>query len=143
MSNSDQDGIPELPCLVAGEEMGGELLDVHYPYNGELAGRVRMVDGEGLECALNRARQVKMSRWERHEVLMKAREILSGRAEEFANLIRSESGLCMRETRYEVGRTRDVLQFAAWRPCVMMDRCSHVTYLRRGKRVRFLPCVNP
>jgi len=113
MSNSDQDGVPELPCLVAGEEMGGELLDVHYPYNGELAGRVRMVDGEGLECALNRTRQVKMSRWERHEVLMKAREILSGRAEEFANLIRSESGLCMRETRYEVGRTRDVLQFAA------------------------------
>ena len=113
MSNSDQDGVPELPCLVAGEEMGGELLDVHYPYNGELAGRVRMVDGGGLECALNRARQVKMSRWERHEVLMKAREILSGRAEEFANLIRSESGLCMRETRYEVGRTRDVLQFAA------------------------------
>ena len=113
MSNSDQDGVPELPCLVAGEEMGGELLDVHYPYNGELAGRVRMVDGGGLECALNRARQVKMSRWERHEVLMKAREILSGRAEEFANLIRSESGLCMRETRYEVGRTQDVLQFAA------------------------------
>ena len=113
MSNSDQDGVPELPCLVAGEEMGGELLDVHYPYNGELAGRVRMVDGEGLECALNRARQVKMSRWERHEVLMKARETLSGRAEEFANLIRSESGLCMRETRYEVGRTQDVLQFAA------------------------------
>ncbi len=113
MSNSDQDGVPELPCLVAGEEMGGELLDVHYPYNGELAGRVRMVDGEGLECALNHTRQVKMSRWERHEVLMKAREILSGRAEEFANLIRSESGLCMRETRYEVGRTQDVLQFAA------------------------------
>ena len=113
MSNSDQDGVPELPCLVAGEEMGGELLDVHYPYNGELAGRVRMVDGGGLECALNGARQVKMSRWERHEVLMKAREILSGRAEEFANLIRSESGLCMRETRYEVGRTQDVLQFAA------------------------------
>ncbi len=113
MSNSDQDGVPELPCLVAGEEMGGELLDVHYPYNGGLAGRVRMVDGEGLECALNRTKQVKMSRWERHEVLMKARDILSGRAEEFANLIRSESGLCMRETRYEVGRTQDVLQFAA------------------------------
>ena len=113
MSNSDQDGLLELPCLVAGEEMGGELLDVHYPYNGELAGRVRMVDREGLECALTRTKQVKMSRWERHEVLMKAREILSGRAEEFANLIRSESGLCMRETRYEVGRTQDVLQFAA------------------------------
>jgi aldehyde dehydrogenase (NAD+) len=38
---------------------------------------------------------------------------LSGRAEEFAQLIRSETGLCMRETRYEVGRTQDVLQFAA------------------------------
>ena len=39
--------------------------------------------------------------------------MLSERAEEFAQLIRSESGLCMRETHYEVGRSQDVLQFAA------------------------------
>ena len=113
MSKPEQDGILELPCYVAGEEVGSELLDVTYPYNGNLAGRVRMVDGSGLEQALSATRQVDMTRWQRHEVLMKARELLSGRAEEFAHLIRSESGLCMRETRYEVGRTQDVLQFAA------------------------------
>ena len=43
----------------------------------------------------------------------KARALLADRSEEFAQLIRSESGLCMRETRYEVGRAQDVLQFAA------------------------------
>ena len=113
MSTTELTGIPELSCHVAGEEVGSELLDVIYPYSGELAGRVRMVDGSGLDRALSATRQVDMTRWQRHEVLMKARELLSGRAEEFAHLIRSESGLCMRETRYEVGRTQDVLQFAA------------------------------
>ena len=44
---------------------------------------------------------------------MKAKELLSASSNEFSNLIRRESGLCMRETRYEVGRTQDVLQFAA------------------------------
>src|SRR5262249_38735962 len=38
---------------------------------------------------------------------------LAHRAEEFADLIRRESGLCLRETRYEVGRAQDVLLFAA------------------------------
>ena len=113
MSATDQTEILELPCYVAGEEVGSEPLEVIYPYNGELAGRVRMVDGSGLERALAATGPVDMTRWQRHEVLMKARELLSGRAEEFAHLIRMESGLCMRETRYEVGRTQDVLQFAA------------------------------
>ena len=113
MNATDQTEILELPCYVAGEEVGSEPLEVIYPYNGELAGRVRMVDGSGLERALAATGPVDMTRWQRHEVLMKARELLSGRAEEFAHLIRMESGLCMRETRYEVGRTQDVLQFAA------------------------------
>ena len=38
---------------------------------------------------------------------------MAERAEQFAHLIRLESGLCMRETRYEVGRAGDVLRFAA------------------------------
>jgi putative phosphonoacetaldehyde dehydrogenase len=105
--------ILELPSYVAGEAVGGELLDVIYPYTGEVAGRVRQVDGAGLERALTATQPVEMTRWQRHEILTNARGLLSGRAEEFAQLIRSETGLCMRETRYEVGRTQDVLQFAA------------------------------
>jgi aldehyde dehydrogenase (NAD+) len=105
--------ILELPSYIAGEAVGGELLDVIYPYTGEVAGRVRQVDGAGLERALTATQPVEMTRWQRHEILTNARGLLSGRAEEFAQLIRSETGLCIRETRYEVGRTQDVLQFAA------------------------------
>ncbi|MBO35362.1 MAG: phosphonoacetaldehyde dehydrogenase [Verrucomicrobiales bacterium] len=105
--------ILELPSCIAGEAAGDELLDVIYPYNGEVTGRVRQVDGAGLEHALAATKPVELSRWARHEILTKARALLSERAEEFAQLIRSESGLCMRETHYEVGRSQDVLQFAA------------------------------
>ena len=107
----------ELPCYVGGKAVGGEPLDVLYPYNGEMAGRVRMIDREGLELALSETKPVEMSRWERHEVLNNARTLLAERAEEYAQLIRSESGLCMRETRYEVGRAQDVLQFSAMEAC--------------------------
>ncbi len=113
MSRAEQTEVLELPCYVAGKEIGNEPLDVLYPYTGEITGRVRQVDRAGLEQALTVTKPVEMSRWERHEVLSKARALLADRAEEFAQLIRSESGLCMRETRYEVGRAQDVLQFAA------------------------------
>ena len=72
---------------------------MHYPYTGEVIGRVRQVDRSDLEKAFDSTKPVEMSRWERHEVLSKARALLADRAEEFAQLIRSESGLCMRETR--------------------------------------------
>ena len=113
MSEAEQTEVLELPCYVAGREMGSELFDVHYPYTGEVIGRVRQVDHSDLEKALDSTKPVEMSRWDRHDVLNKARTLLDERSEEFAQLIRSESGLCMRETRYEVGRAQDVLQFAA------------------------------
>ncbi len=113
MNETEQTKILELPCYIAGEAVGGELLDVIYPYTGKVAGRVRQVDGAGLERALTATQPVELTRWARHEILINARGLLSDRAEEFAQLIRSETGLCMRETRYEVGRTQDVLQFAA------------------------------
>ena len=113
MSVTEQTEILELPSYVAGEAAGGDLLDVLYPYTGEVAGRVRQVDGAELERALTATLPVELTRWAGHEILTKARSLLSESAEEFAQLIRCETGLCMRETRYEVGRTQDVLQFAA------------------------------
>ena len=113
MNGTEPTEIIELSCYVAGKEVGSEPLDVLYPYTGEVAGRVRQVDRAGLEQALASTKLVEMSRWDRHEILDKARTLLNERSEEFAQLIRSESGLCMRETRYEIGRAQDVLQFAA------------------------------
>ncbi len=44
---------------------------------------------------------------------MKAGEIIAGRRDEIARLITLESGLCLKDTQYEVGRASDVLLFAA------------------------------
>ena len=44
---------------------------------------------------------------------MKAGEIIAGRRDEIARLITLESGLCLKDTLYEVGRASDVLLFAA------------------------------
>ena len=52
MSVTKQTKILELPSYIAGEAVDGDLLDVIYPYTGKVAGRVRQVDGAGLERAL-------------------------------------------------------------------------------------------
>src|SRR5215831_19828795 len=53
------------------------------------------------------------SRYERGQILEKTRAALENKREEFARTIASEAGLALREGRYEVGRTMDVLRFAA------------------------------
>ena len=106
----------ELPCYVAGEPvLGNSKLEVHYPYTGEVSGVVPMLGRAELDASIDAALnyKTKLTRYQRYEILERARTLLSERAEEFAHLIRSEAGLCMRETHYEVGRAQDVLQFAA------------------------------
>ncbi|REK25281.1 MAG: aldehyde dehydrogenase family protein [Planctomycetota bacterium] len=108
--------VVELPSYVAGQPIAGDrVVDVTYPYTGEVSGRVAMISASELETALatHYAGGDPLTRYQRSEILTNARAALLERREEFANLIRSESGLCMRETRYEVGRASDVLQFAA------------------------------
>lgn len=93
----------------------GVRLDVNNPWNGELVGCVSTINRSLLEEAI-RAHLVggpALTRFERSTVLNNARELLISRREIFAQLIMSESGLALRETRYEVGRACDVLAFAA------------------------------
>jgi aldehyde dehydrogenase (NAD+) len=106
----------ELPSYIAGEPIWtGDRLKVFYPYNNELTGTVASITPAHLEQAIQTALRggQPLTRYQRFEVLDKARRLLVERADEFTHLIRRESGLCMRETRYEVGRAQDVLQFAA------------------------------
>ena len=104
-----------LPSYIAGKPVtGGTLLEVHNPYTTSLVGTVSMISAGDLEDAVNATTgsQEPLARYQRFEILDTARTLLDERADEFAGLICAEAGLCMRETRYEVGRTRDVLQFA-------------------------------
>lgn len=106
----------ELTSYVAGEPVHSDrCLEVRYPYDGTLTGKVTCVGADHLEEALTRgsAEQKPLTRFQQADILRNARSLLEERREDFANLIRLESGLCLRETRYEVGRSLDVLEFAA------------------------------
>jgi len=106
----------KLPSYVAGQPIDfGERLDVTYPYTRETVGRVTLAGADALNEAIEAAitAPAAPNRYQRYEILEAARGLLNERADEFAHLIRCESGLCMRETKYEVGRAADVLRFAA------------------------------
>jgi aldehyde dehydrogenase (NAD+) len=105
-----------LACMIAGQKIASDnFLEVRNPYNGKLVGTVALADRSHTEAAIasTRSPDPPLTRYQRSEILDRARRLLLERAEEFARLITAESGLCLRETRYEVGRASDVLQFAA------------------------------
>lgn len=106
----------QLPSYIAGQAVQtDQRLNVYYPYTGELSGTVSMIGPDHVQMMVEKTLKAgaPLSRFQRYEILNKARDLLKARADEFAHLIRLESGLCMKETRYEVGRAQDVLQFAA------------------------------
>ncbi|HEY7962499.1 MAG TPA: phosphonoacetaldehyde dehydrogenase [Steroidobacteraceae bacterium] len=62
--------------------------------------------------AIGRAYRPKLTRYERYRICYQAAELLRARTEEFADLITAESGLCKKDSTYEVGRACDVFVFA-------------------------------
>jgi len=105
-----------LACYVAGKPIEStRQLAVNNPFTGQPAGTLRLAARHDVERAIHATLLPRepLTRYERSQILDKARQLLEARREEFARLITSESGLCIRETRYEVGRAIDVLRFAA------------------------------
>src|SRR5678809_733656 len=110
------DAVLELNCYIAGKPIKSEsVLEVRSPYDDRLVGTVTVAGiketDQAIEAGLKGGR--KLNRYERYSVLEKARGILMSRKEEIAQLISAESGLAIREARYEMGRAHDVLMFAA------------------------------
>ncbi len=106
----------KLKCLLAGEPVGsGAALVVTSPYSGEVVGEVACVGRGEVERAVAAALAFRdtPTRYQCAAILEQTRTTLESRREEFARTIASEAGLALREARYEVGRTVDVLRFAA------------------------------
>ncbi len=104
------------PCFVAGKAVASSTtFSVTNPYNNEVIAQVAQVTPAETEQAIQAALEggEPLSRYRRYEILNAARDLLLERSDAFARLICAESGLCLRETRYEVGRASDVFQFAA------------------------------
>ena len=101
---------------IAGEKLQRErVIEVRYPYTGEVVATVPKASVEDVRRAFRIAREYKanLTRYERYKILMRAGEIIASRKDEIARLITLESGLCMKDSMYEVGRASDVLLFAA------------------------------
>ena len=103
-------------CYIAGEPIkSSQVLEVRSPYDRRLVGTVTLANAshanQAIETALKGGK--KLNRYERYSILEKTRQILVERKEEFAQVISAESGLAIREARYEAGRAHDVLMFAA------------------------------
>jgi phosphonoacetaldehyde dehydrogenase len=92
-----------------------QVIQVLNPYNGELVGTVPKATVEDVKKAFAYAKayRCKLSRYQRSEILHRAAQILKDRTEEASNLITAESGLCKKDTLYEIGRVSDVLNFSA------------------------------
>ena len=101
---------------IAGEKVYRDrTIEVRYPYTGEVVATIAKATVDDVKRAFRVARDYKpkLTRYERYKILMRAGEIIASRRDEIARGITLESGLCIKDSTYEVGRASDVLLFAA------------------------------
>ena len=105
---------------IAGEKLGAErggerTIEVFNPYTRQCIGSVPKATVEEVRRAFAIARgyRAQLTRFERSNVLNKAAVSVRARTAEIAALISAESGLCIKDARYEAGRVADVLVFGA------------------------------
>jgi|SRR5579871_458039 len=106
----------EYGSIIGGTQLAASgWIEVRSPYSGNLVGRVASIDKVTTESTLQRTRsaQVYLQRHERHDLLNRIAARLADQAQSVSRLITDESGLCLKDTQYEVQRASDVLRFAA------------------------------
>lgn len=95
--------------------MRSDVIEVRNPYTREIVGTVPKAGLDAVRRAFAEAQayRPKLSRFERSNILTQAAALVRERTEAIAALITSESGLCLKDSRYEAGRVADVLMFSA------------------------------
>jgi aldehyde dehydrogenase (NAD+) len=94
---------------------GDRHFEVFNPYTNEVIGTCPKASLDDIAGAFKTAKNYKasLSRAERSQVLRKTADILVSRRQEIAELITAESGLCLKDSTYEVGRAYDVFHLAS------------------------------
>ncbi len=124
---------------IAGEKVHTDrVIEIRYPYTGEVVATVPKASVEDVRRAFKIAHQYKpkLTRHERYRILMKAGDIIASRRDELARLITLESGLCIKDTLYEVGRASDVLLFSAQQALVDDGQTFACDLTHHGKQRR-------
>ena len=96
--------------VATGPGTSDRQIDVYNPYTNEICGTVPKASVADVEAAFRvaNAYRPELSRSQRSEILRKTADLLVARKQEIAELITAESGLCLKDTIYEVGRAYDV-----------------------------------
>jgi putative phosphonoacetaldehyde dehydrogenase len=100
---------------IAGRKVDtADRVEVFNPYTNEVIGTVPRGTHEHAREAFRiaAAYKPKLTRYERQKILMATAEKLAARRDEIAALITAESGLCRKDSLYEVGRAYDVFSLS-------------------------------
>jgi aldehyde dehydrogenase (NAD+) len=134
------------PMRIAGDKVHSDrVIEVRYPWTGEVVATVPKANIDDVRRAFRVAREYKpvLTRYERYKILMKAGEIIASRKEAIARVITLESGLCIKDTLYEVGRASDVLLFAAQQALIDDGQCFSCDLTHHGKQRRVYTMREP
>ena len=103
------------PMRIAGKLVDAdERIEVRNPYTGSIVATVPAANPAQVAEAfkIGHAYKAKLTRYERQKILLRTAEILAQRRDELAVLMTMESGLCLKDLLYEVGRACDVYMLA-------------------------------
>lgn len=90
------------------------VIEVRYPYTGEVVGTVPAGRAEHAARAFQIAGDYTptLTRYERQQILFRAAELIRARREEIAHWLVLELGICLQHALYETGRSYDVFTLA-------------------------------
>lgn len=114
-----RDGVPEYGCIIGGEErFSGQVLEVRFPYNGDLVARVHQATPNDLEDALVFATEGfentrALSSGDRYRILSRLAGLVESRAGELADMMVMEGGKTISFARAEVQRAAETLRISA------------------------------
>lgn len=108
---------------IAGRKVDADgIIEVEYPYTGEVIGTVPAGGArharEALEIAANY--ESKLTRYERQQILFKTADLLVARRDELSDTLTYELGISKKDSLYEVGRAYDVFTLSA-QMCIQDD----------------------
>ena len=109
----------DYPLILGGKEIHtDEKFEVKSPYDGKVLGRISIANDEIVDKSAEIAHfafEETKSLCSRHreDILLRAKQLLSERADEFAKIIVSEVGKTIREARVEVDRAQETLALSA------------------------------
>ena len=124
---------------IAGEPVdNARRIEVINPYTGEPVGSVPKATVEDVRRAFRIAADYRspLTRHDRAVILRNVADLIQRRKEEIADLITAESGLCRKDSLYEVGRATDVFALAGQMTLIDDSQTFSCDVTPQGKKRR-------